>query len=71
MTAKQPRQEREPMRSSTDRGRQEQRAEQRDWEDEAVEARTADDPRARTPHDKRGTPSIGERDRDYRNYRDY
>ncbi|MEV1289174.1 hypothetical protein [Micromonospora sp. NPDC049679] len=66
MTAKQPRPEREPMRSAgggTDRAGQKQRAEQRDWEDEAAEARTADDPRARTPHDRTGTPSIGERDR--------
>jgi hypothetical protein len=66
MTAKHPRPGPEPMRSAgdgTDRARQEQGPEQRDWEDEAAEARTADDPRARTPHDKRGTPSIGERDR--------
>nr|WP_091556785.1 hypothetical protein [Micromonospora pattaloongensis] len=58
------------MRASAgrrDRGQQ-QGAEQRDWEDQAAEARTADDVRARAPHDKRGTPSIGETDRDYQNY---
>jgi predicted dinucleotide-binding enzyme len=30
-----------------------------DWADEAVKARTSDDPRARTPHDTTGTPSTG------------
>ncbi|MEV0730239.1 MULTISPECIES: hypothetical protein [Polymorphospora] len=30
-----------------------------DWADEAAEARTADDPRARAPHDRTGTPSTG------------
>ncbi|MEV0396749.1 hypothetical protein [Polymorphospora rubra] len=30
-----------------------------DWADEAANARTADDPRARAPHDRTGTPSTG------------
>jgi hypothetical protein len=30
-----------------------------DWTDEAVKARTSSDPRARTPHDRRGIPSTG------------
>ncbi len=36
----------------------------RDWADEAAEARTADDPRASTPRDARGIPSIGGPDAD-------
>ncbi|WP_428962419.1 hypothetical protein [Micromonospora fluostatini] len=31
----------------------------RDWADEAAQARTADDPRAVAPHDAAGRPSIG------------
>ncbi|GGM33723.1 hypothetical protein GCM10011608_17790 [Micromonospora sonchi] len=32
----------------------------RDWADEAAQARSAGDPRARTPHDATGRPSQGE-----------
>ncbi|SCG62661.1 hypothetical protein [Micromonospora halophytica] len=40
--------------------RHEQDAERnRDWADEAAEARTADDPRAMTPRDAAGRPSNG------------
>ncbi|MFB9237130.1 hypothetical protein ACFFWC_16455 [Plantactinospora siamensis] len=31
-----------------------------DWADEAARARTADDPRAVTPHDPTGVPSTGD-----------
>lgn len=31
-----------------------------DWGDDAAAARTADDTRARAPHDRSGTPSTGE-----------
>jgi hypothetical protein len=34
--------------------------EQRDWADEAAQARTADDPRTVAPHDPSGRPSTGE-----------
>ena len=30
------------------------------WADEAAQARTADDPRRRTPHDRSGVPSTGD-----------
>jgi hypothetical protein len=41
------------------RERQERREEptENDWADEAAKARTADDPRARTPHDAAGQPT--------------
>jgi hypothetical protein len=35
--------------------------EQRDWADEAAEARTAADPRRVTPHDRVGQPSTGDK----------
>lgn len=31
-----------------------------DWGDDAAAARTADDTRARAPHDRSGTPSTGD-----------
>ena len=34
---------------------------QRDWADEAAQARASDDPRRVTPHDQAGVPSTGER----------
>jgi len=37
-----------------------ERAERRDWADEAAQARTADDPRAVAPHDRSGVPSTGD-----------
>lgn len=40
-----------------EQGRAEQR---RNWADEAAQARTADDPRGRTPHDRAGVPSTGD-----------
>ncbi|RKN48529.1 hypothetical protein [Micromonospora endolithica] len=43
-----------------ERDRPEQDAERnRDWADEAAEARTADDPRAMAPRDAGGRPSQG------------
>ena len=45
---------------TAERDRQEQDAERnRDWADEAAEARTADDPRAMAPRDAGGRPSQG------------
>lgn len=38
---------------------QQSEAEERDWADEAAQARTADDPRATAPHDRTGRPSTG------------
>ncbi len=44
-------------------GAEEQDTETRDWIDDAADARTADDPRARAPHDAAGVPSTGQMDR--------
>lgn len=66
MNAKHPGPEREPLGSRPVR-----QGEQDDgvgWEDRAAEARTADDPRARAPRDRRGVPSTVDRDRDYGSY---
>jgi hypothetical protein len=41
--------------TTTDRGRKERAG--RKWVDEAADARTSDDPRARTPRDATGQPS--------------
>jgi len=57
MSAEQQRREHEPTGAPPRGG-------QRDWADLAAEARTTDDPRARAPHDRRGVPSTGDRDRD-------
>ncbi|MGW0432281.1 hypothetical protein ACWDV4_07010 [Micromonospora sp. NPDC003197] len=52
----------EPSSASTKPEKDEiqERAERRDWADEAAQARTADDPRAVAPHDRSGKPSTGE-----------
>ncbi|GAB3852172.1 hypothetical protein ACFFMR_30555 [Micromonospora andamanensis] len=52
---------REPVQSAAERERREQDDNRgRDWADDAAQARSADDPRARTPHDATGHPSQGE-----------
>jgi hypothetical protein len=55
----------QPRRSDRDEGRPEREptapARERDWADEAAQARTADDPRAVAPHDAVGEPSTGDR----------
>ncbi len=51
--------ESEPNAADTESSR-EKKGEQRDWADEAAEARTADDPRAVAPHDRTGIPSTGD-----------
>ncbi|MEV6694450.1 hypothetical protein AB0M35_23540 [Micromonospora sp. NPDC051196] len=56
-----PHHHREPVDQAAESKRQEQDARRgRDWADEAAQARSADDPRARTPHDATGRPSQGE-----------
>ncbi|MFI7076282.1 MULTISPECIES: hypothetical protein [unclassified Micromonospora] len=56
-----PHHQREPVQKAADRERREQDTRRgRDWADEAAQARDADDPRARTPHDATGRPSQGE-----------
>jgi hypothetical protein len=37
-----------------------ERAEKRNWADEAAEARTSSDPRAMAPQDRSGRPSTGD-----------
>ncbi|MGC5032885.1 hypothetical protein [Micromonospora sp. DT229] len=56
-----PHHHREPVDQAADRERREQNPRGgRDWADEAAQARSADDRRARTPHDTSGRPSQGE-----------
>ncbi|TCB99596.1 hypothetical protein E0H26_03295 [Micromonospora zingiberis] len=56
-----PHHHREPVDQAAERKRREQDTRpDRDWADEAAQARSADDPRARTPHDATGRPSQGE-----------
>ncbi|SFC83397.1 hypothetical protein SAMN05216284_107331 [Micromonospora sediminimaris] len=56
-----PHHQREPVQSAAERERREQGDKRgRDWADDAAQARSADDPRARTPHDATGRPSQGE-----------
>ena len=43
-----------------ERGEQGRTQQRRNWADEAAQARTADDPRGRTPHDRSGVPSTGD-----------
>ncbi|WBB47889.1 hypothetical protein O3597_22630 [Verrucosispora sp. WMMA2044] len=53
--------QREPVQSAAERDRREQDDRRGgDWADDAAQARSADDPRARTPHDATGHPSQGE-----------
>ncbi|GIJ23523.1 hypothetical protein [Micromonospora lutea] len=53
--------QREPVQSAAERDRREEDEQRgRDWADDAAEARSADDPRARSPHDAAGRPSQGE-----------
>ncbi|HEY8532970.1 MAG TPA: hypothetical protein VIL44_03720 [Micromonospora sp.] len=61
MSAHQQRREHEPAGVPADRPLE---TSPPDWADLAAQARTTDDPRARAPHDRRGVPSIGQRDRD-------
>lgn len=42
--------------TSRDKGKDDRQG--RTWADEAAKARTADDPRARTPNDNAGQPSV-------------
>ncbi|MEU6020907.1 hypothetical protein [Micromonospora sp. NPDC047134] len=56
-----PHHHREPVDQAAERERREQNPQGgRDWADKAAQARSADDPRARTPHDTTGRPSQGE-----------
>ncbi|WP_433531087.1 hypothetical protein ACQPYA_02905 [Micromonospora sp. CA-263727] len=56
-----PHHEREPVQQAAERKQRKQDDQPgRDWADEAAQARSADDPRARTPHDPTGRPSQGE-----------
>ncbi|MCZ7421289.1 hypothetical protein O7605_17430 [Verrucosispora sp. WMMA2121] len=53
--------QREPVQAAAERDRREQDDRHgRDWADDAAQARSADDPRARSPHDATGRPSQGE-----------
>ncbi|MEV6811925.1 hypothetical protein [Micromonospora sp. NPDC051296] len=56
-----PHHDREHRQEAAERERREQDMKRgRDWADEAAQARSAGDPRARTPHDATGRPSQGE-----------
>ncbi len=56
-----PHHNREPVQKAAERERREQDIQHgRDWADDAAQARSAGDPRARTPHDATGRPSQGE-----------
>lgn len=55
-----PHHHREPVDQAAERERREQNPQGGDWADKAAQARSADDPRARTPHDTTGRPSQGE-----------
>ncbi|GIJ76114.1 hypothetical protein SAMN05443287_10683 [Micromonospora phaseoli] len=53
--------QREPVQKAAERKQREEDTQRgRDWADEAAQARSADDPRARAPHDATGRPSQGE-----------
>ncbi|BCJ58867.1 hypothetical protein [Micromonospora endophytica] len=53
--------DREPRPEAAERERRDQDTKRgRDWADEAAQARSAGDSRARAPHDATGQPSQGE-----------
>jgi hypothetical protein len=54
--------EQQPAEARTESAKDpvQERAERRDWADEAAQARTADDPRTVVPRDSSGAPSQGE-----------
>ncbi|MFV2103918.1 hypothetical protein [Micromonospora sp. LOL_024] len=53
--------QREPAQKAAERKQREEDTQRgRDWADDAAQARSADDPRARAPHDATGRPSQGE-----------